>query len=89
MQRIEKRPLKTGKKFKSHIFLSLKKKTMDSPVGIMAIVMFIGLGVINFLYSKRDRRFTNAFKPGSLSIKGWIISILWLVGMVFLIGAVG
>ena len=62
---------------------------MDSHVGIMAIVMFIGLGVINFLYSKRDRRFTNAFKPGSLSIKGWIISILWLVGMVFLIGAVG
>ena len=62
---------------------------MDSPVGILGIIILVGLGVINFLFSKRDRRFTNAFKPGSLSIKGWIISILWLMGMVFLLTVVG
>ena len=50
--------------------------------------LFPNLGVINFKYSKRDRRFTNAFKPGTLSIKGWIISILWFIGMVLFIGAV-
>ena len=61
---------------------------MESLVGILAIIMLIGLGVINFKYSKRDRRFTNAFKPGTLSIKGWIISILWFIGMVLFIGAV-
>jgi hypothetical protein len=62
---------------------------MDSPVGILGIIILVGLGIINFLYSKRDRRFTNAFRPGSLSIKGWIISILWTVGMVFLLTVIG
>ena len=61
---------------------------MESLVGILAIIMLIGLGVINFKYSKRDRRFTNAFKPGTLSIKGWIISILWFIGMGLFIAAV-
>ena len=62
---------------------------MDQIVGILAIVMFVGLGFINYFYSKRDRRFTNAIRPGSLSIKGWIISILWFAGMLALIGIVG
>ena len=54
---------------------------MENLAGIIGIVMFVGFGVINYLFSKRDRRFKNAFKPNTLSIKGWIISILWLAAM--------
>ena len=63
------------------------KKTfkMENIVGIIVIVMFIGFGIINYLYSKKDRRFKNAFKPNTLSIKGWIISILWLAVMLGLL----
>jgi len=48
---------------------------MENIVGIIAIFMFIGFGIINYKYSKRDRRFKNTFKPNTLSLKGWIISI--------------
>ena len=58
---------------------------MENLAGIIGIVMFVGFGVINFMFSKRDRRFKNAFKPQTLSIKGWIISILWLVAMLGLL----
>ena len=54
---------------------------MENIVGIIAIFMFIGFGIINYKYSKRDRRFKNTFKPNTLSLKGWIISILWLAVM--------
>tara|TARA_B110000285_G_C14790067_1_gene452607 strand:- start:483 stop:674 length:192 start_codon:yes stop_codon:yes gene_type:complete len=54
---------------------------MENLAGIIGIVMFVGFGVINYLFSKRDRRFKNAFKPNTLSIKGWIISILWAAAM--------
>jgi hypothetical protein len=62
---------------------------MENIVGIIVIIMFVGFGIINYLYSKRDRRFKNAFKPNTLSFKGWIISILWLafiLGILMLIG---
>jgi len=58
---------------------------MENLAGIIGIVMFVGFGVINFMFSKRDRRFKNAFKPQTLSIKGWIISILWLGAMLGLL----
>jgi len=54
---------------------------MENLAGIIGIVWFVGGAVINFMFSKRDRRFKNAFKPQTLSIKGWIISILWLFAM--------
>ena len=47
--------------------------------------MLIGFAVINYSFSKKDKRFINPFRPGSLNIKGWIISILWVVGMVMLL----
>ena len=58
---------------------------MGSPVGWLGIIMLIGFAVINYSFSKKDKRFINPFRPGSLNIKGWIISILWVVGMVMLL----
>lgn len=58
---------------------------MENIVGIIGIIMFIGFGIINYLFSKKDRRFKNAFKPNTLSLKGWIISILWLALMLGLL----
>ena len=58
---------------------------MENIAGYIGILMFVGFAVINYMFSKRDRRFKNAFKPNTLSLKGWIISILWLVGMVGLL----
>jgi hypothetical protein len=54
---------------------------MENIVGYIGIIALVGLGLINYLFSKRDRRFKNAFKPNTLSIKGWIISILWVAAM--------
>ena len=54
---------------------------MENIAGYIGIAMFVGFGVINYMFSKRDRRFKNAFKPNTLSIKGWIISILWAAAM--------
>ncbi|MDC1416691.1 hypothetical protein N8308_01615 [Flavobacteriaceae bacterium] len=54
---------------------------MENIAGYIGILMFVGFAVINYTFSKRDRRFKNAFKPNTLSIKGWIISILWLAAM--------
>lgn len=52
---------------------------------IVAMIMAGGFFLINNLFSKRDGRFTNGFRPFSLSITGWIIQILWLGGMGYLI----
>jgi|SaaInlStandDraft_1057018.scaffolds.fasta_scaffold12219_4 hypothetical protein len=56
---------------------------------IVAMVMAFGFFIINNLFSKRDGRFTNGFKPFSLSITGWIIQILWLGGMGYLFSILG
>lgn len=49
--------------------------------GIVAVVLFVGFIIINSKYSKKDGRFKNGFRPDSLSLKGWIIQLLWLAGM--------
>ena len=51
---------------------------------IVAMSMAFGFFIINNMFSKRDKRFTNGFRPFSLSFSGWIIQILWLGGMGYL-----
>ncbi len=59
------------------------------PQEIVAMILAFGFFIINNLFSKRDRRFTNGFRPGSLSITGWIVQILWLGGMGYLFSVLG
>mgnify|MGYP000638463009 CR=1 FL=1 len=55
-------------------------KNRGSPVGRLGIIM-----VINYSFSKKDKRLINAFRTRSLRIKGWVQSMLWAVGMVMLL----
>jgi len=56
---------------------------------IVAMIMAFGFFIINNSFSKRDKRFTNGFRPFSLSITGWIVQILWLGGMGYLFSILG
>jgi|TARA_B110000977_G_scaffold184772_1_gene248884 hypothetical protein len=58
-------------------------------IEIVGMTMGFGFFIINNLFSKRDGRFTNGFRPFSLSITGWIVQILWLGGMGYIISLLG
>jgi len=58
-------------------------------IEIVGMTMGFGFFIINNIFSKRDGRFTNGFRPFSLSITGWIVQILWLGGMGYIISLLG
>jgi len=59
--------------------INIKKKLRKMEIkGIIGAIMLVGFIVINMAFSKRDGRFKNGLKPQSLSLKGWIIQLIWL-----------
>lgn len=50
------------------------------------LLLFVVVGkIIETINSKSDRRFSLGFNPSTLSLKGWIFLILWII--VWVIGA--
>ena len=53
--------------------------------GIYLILLPAVGKIIEMSFSKGDRRFKLGFNPSSLSFKGWLLLILWLI--IWIIGA--
>jgi hypothetical protein len=50
------------------------------------LLLFIGVGkLIEMTNSRSDKRFRLGFDPSSLSFKGWVLLIIWII--VWVIGA--